>query len=363
MARRERLAAMLAAQQVDALLVTSLVNVSYLTGFTGSNAALLVPAAAPGDPGTAVLCTDFRYAEQCAQQTPDVEVLIARPGAIALAERAVRGGRVRLGFEAHHLTVAEHGDIAAVVAAEPAAELVRVGQLVEDLRRVKDPGELDLLRAACAIGDRAMSDLLAVLRPGLTEREVARLLEDRMRDLGAQAPAFDTIAAAGPNGALPHHSPGERPLVAGDLLTLDFGARYGGYHADMTRTVAVGAPAGWQRDLYELVRDAQRAGRHALAPGARLADVDRAARSVIEAAGHGKHFGHGLGHGVGLEIHEAPMIGPGSTGTLEAGSPVTVEPGVYLPGRGGVRIEDTLVVRDGRPELLTTSSKELLVLG
>jgi Xaa-Pro aminopeptidase len=362
-ARRGRLAALLAAEQVDAVLVTSLVNIRYLTGFTGSNAALLVPAAAAGDPVSAVLCTDFRYAEQSRLETPDVEVLIARPCALALARRAASGGRLRLGFEAHHLTVLEHDDIAAAVAAEPAAELVRVGQPVEDLRRVKDPGELDLLREACAIGDRALADLLPALRAGLTEREVARALDDRMRDHGAQAPGFDTIVAAGPNGAVPHHSPGERRLAAGDLLTLDFGARYGGYHADMTRTVAVGAPAGWQRDLYALVRDAQRAGRHALVPGARLADVDGAARSVIAAAGHGTEFGHGLGHGVGLEIHEAPMIGADSTGTLEAGSPVTVEPGVYLPGRGGVRIEDTLVVRDGRPELLTTSSKELLVLG
>ncbi len=353
--RRGRLAGRLGPDGLDGFLVTSLVNVRYLTGFTGSNGALLVRA-----DGSALLCTDFRYRDQSAEEAPDVEVLVDRPCPLALTRRAAAAGRVRLGFEAHHLTVAEHAELTLAV---PAADLVAGGRPVEELRQVKDEAEVELLRRACAVGDHALADLLPTLRPGLTERAVGFALEDLMRAHGADAPAFDTIVAAGPNGALPHHSPSDSELVAGDLVTLDFGARVEGYHADMTRTVAIGEPAGWQRDLYDLVRAAQRAGRHALEPGAALADVDAASRSVIEAAGYGPQFGHGLGHGVGLEIHEAPMIGPAATGTLDAGSPVTVEPGVYLPGRGGVRIEDTLVVRDGRAELLTTSSKELLVLG
>jgi Xaa-Pro dipeptidase len=183
-----------------------------------------------------------------------------------------------------------------------------------------------------------------------------------MLDLGAEAPSFETIVAAGPNSAIPHHRPTDRELVAGDFVKLDFGAAYRGYHSDMTRTLVLGEPAGWQRELYDLVAAAQAAGRAALAPGADVVEVDRAARAVIETAGHGPDFGHGLGHGVGLEIHEAPTVSPLGTGRLAARMPVTVEPGVYLEGRGGVRIEDTLVVRPGGPELLTTTTKDLVVL-
>jgi Xaa-Pro aminopeptidase len=356
--RRSRAADRVADLGLDTLLVTSLVHVRYLTGFTGSNGALLV-----GADGAATFATDFRYVEQSGRELPDVALLVDRRSATALVHAAVaagQGGRVRLGFEAEHLTVAEHADLAL---AAPTADLVGTRGLVEQLRVVKDEDEVAALRAACAVGDRALAGLLPTLRPGLTEVEVGHALEDLMRVHGAEAPAFDTIVASGPNGALPHHRPGPRALERGDLLTLDFGARVLGYHADMTRTVAVGVPAAWQRELYDVVAAAQRAGRHALTPGVPLADLDAAARSVVEVAGYGPQFGHGLGHGVGLEIHEAPLVGPGAAGTLDAGSPVTVEPGVYLPGRGGVRIEDTLVVRDGGAELLTTSSKELLVVG
>jgi Xaa-Pro aminopeptidase len=180
--------------------------------------------------------------------------------------------------------------------------------------------------------------------------------------LGAERPAFDTIVASGPNGAIPHHAPTDRPLRRGDLVTMDFGALYGGYHADMTRTVALGEPAGWQREIYELVAAAQRSGLDAARPGADVGDVDAAARDLIRDAGHGDHFQHGLGHGVGLEVHEAPTIGYGRTGKLASRVPVTVEPGVYLPGRGGVRIEDVLVVGADGTGLLTTTTRELLVL-
>jgi Xaa-Pro aminopeptidase len=202
-----------------------------------------------------------------------------------------------------------------------------------------------------------------------------------MIDLGAEAPAFDTIVASGPNGAIPHHAPASRRFAAGDLITIDCGARYGGYHADMTRTVALGEPAAWQREIYEIVAAAQRAGVEAATAGVDVSAVDAAARGLIAAAGYGDHFMHGLGHGVGLEVHEAPAIGYGRTGTLVDRVPVTVEPGIYLPGRGGVRIEDTLVVRDHREglggptpqasagaeaagscEVLTTTTRELLVL-
>lgn len=351
--RRRRLAAAIAALDLDALLVTRLVNVRYLTGFTGSNGALLLRA-----DGSATLATDGRYTVQSERQAPDVERLIDRSVATALAACAGAG---RLGFEEHDVTVALHDQLAA---AAGDAELVRLGPAVEALRQVKDEDEVALLREAAAIADRAFSDVVEEIRPARTERELAWRLEERMRAHGATGPSFETIVASGENSAVPHHRPTDRVLRTGDFVKLDFGALYEGYHSDMTRTVVLGEPADWQLEVYELVATAQRAGRLALRPGAGARAVDAAARSVIEDAGYGAQFPHGLGHGVGLEIHEAPMIGSASADavTLDAGMPVTVEPGVYLPGRGGVRIEDTLVVRDGDPDLLTTTTKDLLAL-
>lgn len=354
--RRTRLRAALAGRDVDALLVTSLVNVRYLTGFTGSNAALLVPT---DERYGAVLATDGRYLTQSAEECPDLERLIDRAVGPVLAARAGKDGFGRLAAEAQHTTV-EAWD--ALAEAAPGASLLRSGHLVEALRAVKDEQEIGLLRQACAISVAALQALLPAVKPGRSERDLARDLEERMRDLGAEAPAFDTIVAVGENGALPHHQPTERPLREGELLTIDFGARYHGYHADCTRTFAVGEPAGWQRDLHALVAEAQAAGRESLRPGAEPAAVDRSARDVIAAAGYAQQFVHGLGHGVGLEIHEAPMLSAVATGRLEDRTPVTVEPGVYLPGRGGVRIEDTLVVRPDGPECLTAASRDLLVL-
>jgi Xaa-Pro aminopeptidase len=351
-ARRARLAALVVGHAADAALVTRLVNVRYLTGLASSNAALLVPADGP-----AVLCTDARYAGMVRDVCPELECVVDRATAIALAERAAHDGVRRLAFEAHDITVEAYDRLA-----ESAPALVPLGPVVEELRRVKDEEEIALLRTACAITDQAFDGALPLLRPGVTEREIAVALERLMVDLGADKPAFDSIVASGPNGAVPHHHPGDRTLAAGDLVTMDFGARYGGYHADMTRTVAIGSVADWQRDLYELVWRAQRAGVDALRPEAETKAVDAAARDLIGDAGHGDDFPHGLGHGVGLEIHEAPLMGYDKTGKLEGRVPVTVEPGVYLDGRGGVRIEDTLVVRHDGPELLTQSSKELLVV-
>ncbi len=352
--RRGRLRALVAESEAQAALVTRLVNVRYLTGFTGSNAALLVT------PDHEVLATDGRYITQSAEQAPDVERVIERGCAAALVARAGRDKVGALGFEAHDVTVESHDALRKIDDAPP---LVGFGHPVERLRTVKDDEELAHLREACAISDRALAGLLDGIRPGRTEREIARELEGRMLDEGADGLAFETIVATGPNSAVPHHSPTGREVATGDFLKIDFGALYRGYHADCTRTFVVGAePADWQREIYDLVRTSQRAGRHALAPGADVKEVDGAARSVIEKAGYGDNFTHGLGHGVGLEIHEAPTVGYSATGRIDARTPVTVEPGIYLPDRGGVRIEDTLVVRDGEPELLTTSPKDLLVL-
>jgi Xaa-Pro aminopeptidase len=345
------------------MLVTDLVNVRYLSGFTGSNAALLVFA----DDRGAVLATDGRYRTQAAQQAPDVEVAIERACGRYLAARAATDGVRRLGFESHVVTVDAYAALAGALA-EGGTELVRASQTVEALREIKDAGEVALLRLACEAADAALTDLVALggLRPGRTEREVGRELEALMLDHGADAVSFETIVATGTNSAIPHHRPTDAELAAGDFVKIDFGALVGGYHSDMTRTFVLGKAADWQLEIYDLVSAAQRAGRHALEAGATLADIDGAARCVIADAGHGDHFGHGLGHGVGLQIHEAPGINATAAGTLLPGSVVTVEPGVYLPDRGGVRIEDTLVVAGETPghapELLTRFPKELAIL-
>jgi Xaa-Pro aminopeptidase len=354
-ARRRRAQEMVKELDADAVLITLRQNVRYLTGLASSNAALLLPA-----DGAGVLATDSRYTLAAERDAPDLELISERFIEGRLAAEAVRRGMAKLAFEAHEMTVERH---AALAAKAEGVSTVPFGRKIEELRMVKDPSELELLAAACRISSQALADVLPQIRPGLSERALASLLDYRMTQLGADRPAFETIVASGPNGAIPHHAPTDRPLRRGDLVTMDFGALYGGYHADMTRTVAVGEPVGWQREVYDLVAEAQRTGIDAVEAGAEAGAVDAAAREVIEAAGHAEHFQHGLGHGVGLEIHEAPMLGYGRTGKLADRVPVTVEPGVYLPGKGGVRIEDVLVVMaGGGARILTSTTRELLVL-
>ena len=379
-ARRARAQQKVAESGADAALITSKPNVRYLSGLASSNAAMLVPASGPS-----VLATDSRYAEAAARLCPDIEIVTERQVEPALAMLAVERGFGALGIEAQEMTVERFNTLADM--ADGPRLLLPLGHLVEGLRMIKDDTEIELLARACAITAGAFAAVLPKVGSGRTERDLAVLLERAMIDLGADGVAFDTIVASGPNGAIPHHSPGDRAFRPGDLITIDCGAQVGGYHADMTRTVALGAPAAWQREIYELVAAAQLAGIRAAVPGADVDAVDASARDLIASAGHADHFGHGLGHGVGLEVHEAPLMGPGRTGKLVDRVPVTVEPGIYLPGRGGVRIEDTLVVRSaagqvgpgdagtvdagtaeaaneaaGAPELLTTTTKELLVL-
>jgi Xaa-Pro aminopeptidase len=229
---------------------------------------------------------------------------------------------------------------------------------------VKSDDEIATLRRACVATDAAVAAALARVGVGITERQLSRWIDDALTDL-ADGPGFDTIVASGPNGSIPHHRPTDRGVEAGDFVTIDCGALIDGYHADWTRTVLVGAhdPADWQSEIYDVVRSAQQAGIAALSPGAPAAAVDAAARSVVNEAGFGDYFVHGLGHGVGLQIHEAPYLGASSVDRIALGVPVTVEPGIYLPGRGGVRIEDTVVVRADHVESLTTTSRDLLVVG
>lgn len=357
-ARRSRLIERLHARDLDAALVTHPVNVRYLTGLDSSNAAVLVPATR--DP---VLATDDRYAAAARRLCPDLEVVTARAVAVALVQHAAADGFRTLGVERHVVTLAL-GDALASASGE-ALRLVDLEQEVEALRAVKEPEEVALVAQACELAAAALEGLLGGPVAGRSEFALARDLEARMLGLGAEALAFGSIVAAGPNGAVPHHRPGPRVVQRGDLLTLDFGARVDGYHSDCTRTVVVGRePTGWQREVYDVVAAAQRAGLEALAPGAPLAEVDRAARQVVEDAGFGSSFTHGLGHGVGLEIHEPPWLAASapSASTLGARSIVTVEPGIYLPDRGGVRIEDTADVSEDGVVVLTPTTKACVVV-
>jgi Xaa-Pro aminopeptidase len=356
--RAEHLRARFAEVGVDALLVTRLPNVTYLTGFTGSAAMLLV------GPEELVFVTDGRYAEQSADQlaaagvTARIEIRVTQSAQREAMSAAARGYR-RLGLEAHGVTWAQQR--AFDTEWFPEADLVPTEHLVEDLRRVKEPGEVARIQAACAIGDEALAAVLPALTEKPTEREFALRLEFEMRARGATRTSFDPIVASGPNGAKPHARPSSRSIEPGEPVVLDFGCVVDGYCSDMTRTVSVGDPGRDAWRVYDVVRAAQQAGRDAVRAGADCAAVDRACRAVIEEAGWGDAFVHGTGHGVGLEIHEAPRVAATARDTLATGYVVTVEPGVYLPGVGGVRIEDTVVVTHDGADALTTFPKDFLL--
>jgi Xaa-Pro aminopeptidase len=354
--RADRLASLLDKHDLDALLVTELVNVRYLTGYTGSNGLALV-----GADELRCFVTDFRYVAQAAAEVDGFERLVGRNDLFDELPGALPEGDVRLGFEDGHLAVRAYDRLRELLS--PAVELVPAGDLVEDLRIVKDAEEVARIRAAAALADAALRRTLADGLAGRTERAVAAALEQELRRLGAQRPSFDAIVAHGAHGALPHATPREVEIAPGSLVTIDWGAELDGYCSDCTRTYAAGRePSDRAKEVYELVAAAQRAGLAAVGPGVAGRDADAAARAVIEAAGHGEHFGHGLGHGVGMEIHEAPRLSVTSGSTLAAGHVVTVEPGVYLPGELGVRIEDLVLVTDEGRELLNGLPKDLTVV-
>jgi Xaa-Pro aminopeptidase len=351
--RFERLRESIAKADVDALLVTNLTNVRYLTGFSGTNGQVLVSAT------TALFFTDPRYEARAADLVRGAEVVIYDERlSDLLPDALIRNDVKRLGLEGSSVTLAERDRLAAHLGD---IELLPVADVVEDLRRVKEPEEIDLIRQACAVTDDAFTWILDRLVPGAMEREIALDLEVRMRLSGADEVSFPPIVGSGPLSAHIHHSPSDRPLAKGELVLLDFGARVNGYCSDLTRTVALGTPGDEEMAIYLTVLEAQRAALSEIRPAAETAYVDHVARRVIDEAGHGDHFGHGLGHGVGLDIHEAPTLKKVSGETLDAGNVVTVEPGVYLPGRGGVRIEDCVQVTPDGISVLTQAPKEELI--
>ena len=357
--RRQRVWESLTARvpEVAAFVVTSLPNIRYLTGFSGSNAVLLMSA------DQSVLGTDGRYVTQAGAECPDLPLIIDRATLPAVVTQWSRESSGSLAIEADHLSLSAYRNVAAIVSESHGTSLCETRDVVEGVRVIKDEIECDLIAQACRISDDALAAVVRDVRVGATEREIARRLESEMYARGADAISFETIVGGGPHSAIPHHVPTDRPLELGDFLLIDFGAEVAGYHADETRTFVMGRPHDWQVETHALVLAAQEAGRAAARAGVELAQVDAAARSVIESVGLGEHFGHGLGHGVGLEIHEAPFFSARSEGMLHLGSPVTVEPGVYYPGRGGVRIEDTVLVTDGPPVPFTTTERGLVALG
>jgi Xaa-Pro aminopeptidase len=351
--RADRVADALQEREADVLLVTDLVNVRWLTGFTGSNAAAVV-----GREGSRRFVTDFRYLTQSAEQ---VDPAWEREIAVDLLAGVVKGlpgsGELRLAFDDAHMSVKDHGRLAGMLRA--GIELVPAAGAIETLRAVKDADELEAIRAAARLADDALTEVLGRGLVGRTEREVALDLEFTMRRMGAQAASFPPIVAAGEHGALPHATPRDVAIPAGTLVVVDWGAQLDGYASDCTRTYATGDIDPRDGQVYELVLQAQEAALAAVRSGPTGREVDAVARSIIDAAGHAEHFGHGLGHGVGLDVHEGPRLSKQGETALAAGMVVTVEPGVYVPGAVGVRIEDLVIVTDEGGEVVSSLPKEL----
>lgn len=329
--------------------ITNLINIRYLTGFTGSNAALLVSES------SAVLATDSRYEIQAREQVSDMEIFIGRNfsdlllGKVAKTEVLVEGASLSVNSFQNMTATLEH-------------KLTSTSGVIEKLRVVKDDSEILLIKAACEIATQAFLDVIQSIAVGQSERAIRDALERRMRDLGADDVAFESIVASGANSAIPHHEPTDKQVQAGDFLKIDFGAKLAGYHSDCTRTVVVGKPADWQVDLHAAVTQAQRDGRNVIRSEIMFTDVEHAVNQALTDSGYREFFTHGLGHGVGLEIHEDPFFGRVEDAKIAPNTVVTIEPGAYLKDKGGVRVEDTIVVNSQGYQNLTDLPYELLEL-
>ncbi len=344
----------LEAEKVDGMLIMRPENRAYISGFTGSSAFILVGAAEP------VLITDFRYTEQAAGQCPGYKIVRhGHPPVNTIREQILAAGYKRLAFEKDYLTFSWHETLREKM---PEVELVPTEGLVEGLRSVKDASEIALIRHAAEIADAAFLKVLATAKVGMREADFAVELEYQMRKAGAEKNAFNIIAASGPRSSLPHGAASDRVIQDGDFLTVDWGAMYQGYCSDCTRTVVFGRADARQREIYGIVLEAQLATVDAVRAGLKGMEVDAVARNIIAGRGYGDNFGHGLGHGVGRAVHELPSMGSRSENVLVPGNVVTVEPGIYIPEWGGVRIEDLVVVTESGREILTSISKELMEL-
>ncbi|MHB1653774.1 MAG: M24 family metallopeptidase [Desulfitobacteriaceae bacterium] len=339
-------------EQLDAFVVARPENGRYISGFTGGEALLFVL------PEQAYLLTDFRYIEQATAEAPDFQVVKVANDLYAPIGTLSQGVR-RVGFEGDFVTYANHLKLTEAL---PEAQFVSLPGLASNLRSVKDAGEITLIRQAVQAADKAFTEIIQQIRIGQTEEEIALTLEFAMRKAGASGRSFNFIVASGWRGALPHGAASAKQTQRGEFLTMDFGAVVRGYCSDITRTVALGEPDDKQREIYELVLAAQKAGINAVKPGLTGKEVDAVARKVIEEAGYGAYFGHGLGHSVGLAIHEGPNLNIREERVLEPGMVLTVEPGIYIPNWGGVRIEDMVVVTEDGCEILTQAPKDLIII-
>ena len=351
--RLEKLREKLLEKELDAILVSTPENRRYVCGFTGSAGYVIVSREG------AVLSTDFRYTEQAGIESPDFEVVKIGADWSWLLELSKEMGTKVLGFESQHVTVATYRQITEALKeqAPQSPRLVATTGIIEGLRSSKDSEEVTLLQKAIDVSDTAMSAVSSIIRPGETEREVAWRLEVAMRELGPDSPSFDTIVAAGPNGAMPHHRPSDRPIGEGEPIVIDMGARVGGYCSDITRTVCIGEPDEKFRRVYDIVLGAQLTAIATVRAGMNGGDADELSRVVISEAGYAENFGHSLGHGVGLAVHEYPRVGPKSKHALEEGMIFTVEPGIYLSEWGGVRIEDVVVLEGGGARVMSKAAK------
>ena len=339
---------------VDGFLISSAANRRYLSGFSGSNGYLAITA------DNAVLATDFRYVEQAQGESPGFEVRQIRGGEPWFPDLAADLGMRRVGFEADEMSVSAFSRLRSDVEDSEndlKVELEETAGVIEWIRAVKDSYEIDALDRAVQIADEALAIVRAEVSVGMTERDISWALHRQMRRLGAEGPSFDTIVAVGPNAALPHHRADETEVRRGEPIVIDMGANYRGYRSDLTRTFVVGESDDKFRHIYGIVLRAQEAAIDAAAPGMTGEEIDSVAREAIRDAGYGDEFGHGLGHGVGLVIHERPMVAPKSEDIVENGMVFTIEPGIYISGWGGVRIEDVVVMEDGRARPLTRSPK------
>ena len=342
-------------QPGEAILLSKPSNIFYVSGYTGEGIALLA-----GD--LCAIVTDFRYTEQVTRQAPGFEVFEIKTGQshFALAAEVLAAHGVQaVRFEADEVTVARFDKMKQDM---PGFTLTALQGEPEQVRRIKEPEEIACIRKACDISCKALANLLPRLKPGVSETDIRLDLEFEMLRLGGEGLAFNTIVASGPNGSLPHAIPGSRKVELGDMITLDFGAKFGGYCADMTRTVAVGEPGAEMKKIYGIVLKAQQTAQDALHAGVPANSIDKIARDIIAGEGYGKYFGHGLGHSVGIDIHEDPRLSPTCQDILTVGTTMTVEPGIYVPGLGGVRIENTCVIGETASETLVTAPKELLIL-
>lgn len=344
----------MASRRLDAFMTSHPASLRYLCGYSGSNGLLLVTRSRTR------FLTDFRYQEMMrVSVTADVKSIAKGSLVQAAAERRLFTSLRRIGIEKDHLTLAA---LDAMQRSVPPKRIVPVSGVVESLRATKDESELATLRTAFGISDTVFTKLLGIIRPGMTELELSAEISYLHKKLGAGNDSFDVIVASGARGSLPHGTASQKRIAAGEFITLDFGCLVDGYHSDMTRTVCLGRPTAEMKKVYGIVLDAQLRGCDAVHEGAAAKTIDAVSRSVIRKAGYGAYFGHSLGHGVGLDIHELPRVAPKSNDLLRAGQVITIEPGIYLPGRFGIRIEDTLIVRKDGGEVLTGSPKELIIL-